>query len=171
MREERVLVELPDKRPTRQPSRIVGKDYSRNGAYFLTVCTKERHYLLGKVQDGEMHLSEIGIMVEEGLTKIEAIYPSVLLESYVVMPNHVHMLIVLLDDEQNPSVQTIVQQWKGAITKKAKFPLWQDRFHDRIILRADIYRKIRNYIQNNPALWKEDQFFETDLQGPSAQSS
>ena len=154
------MAEVLRERPTRKANRLAGKNYGWNGLYFLTVCTKERYNFLGKIQDGKMILSDIGKMAEEDLSRMEAIYPSVILDSFVVMPNHVYMIIILCSEQYNPTVHRIIQQWKGAISKKAQFSLWQDRFDDRIIHGAAAYRRIKEYIQNNPARWQEDMFFE-----------
>jgi len=149
-----------------------GKNYRWNGVYLLTVCTKNRHCFLGKVQDSKIGLSDIGRMAAEELSRMEEIYPSVILDSFVVMPNHVHMLIILTSERDNPTIATIMQQWKGAVTKKAKFPLWQDRFNDKVLYGAAAYRKVKQYIENNPILWKEDRFYapdtDPDAKGPSA---
>lgn len=158
------MAEVLRERPTRKPNRLTGKNYGWNGVYFLTICTKNRYHFLGAIQDGEMILSDIGKIATEELSKIEAIYPSVILDSFVIMPNHVHVLIILCSEQYNPTVQRIIQQWKGAVSKKAAFSLWQDRFDDRIVHGAAAYRRIREYIQSNPARWGEDMFFEPENQ-------
>jgi len=165
------MAELSKKEPpSRKPNRMVGKNYNWNGAYFITVCTKGRHCFFGEVQNKKMILSDIGKIAAETLSQTEAFYPSVILDSFVVMPNHVHLLIILLSERHNPAIQRLMQQWKGVVTKKAEFPLWQDRFDDRIIYSAAGYRKIKQYIQNNPTLWEKDQFYGPnpgpDSQGP-----
>jgi len=162
------MAKVSSEPPDRKPNRIEKKNYSFNGAYFLTVCTKERHCLLGQIHDGAMALTEIGAFAAGELSKLENIYPSIILDSFVVMPNHVHLVVMLLSERHNPSVQRIMQQWKGVVSKKAGFPLWQDRFYDRIIYSVAAYRKIRQYIANNPARWKEDCFYEPEA--PLAQS-
>ena len=154
------MAEVLHEHPSRKPNRMAGKNYNWNGAYFLTVCTKNRHCFLGEIQNGVMNLSDNGRIAAETLANIESIYPSVLLDSFVVMPNHLHLLVVLLSERHNPTIQRLVQQWKGVVTKQAGFPLWQDRFDDRIVYGAASFRRIKQYIRNNPALWKDDQFFE-----------
>jgi len=168
------MAEVLREHPSRKPNRMVGKNYNWNGAYFLTACTKERHCFFGQVQDGTMILSDIGRIAVETLANTEVIYPSVLLDSFVIMPNHVHLLVVLLSERHNPTIQRLMQQWKGIVTKKAEFPLWQDRFDDRIVYGAAGFRKIKKYIENNPMQWKEDKFYEPatepGAQGPLAHS-
>jgi len=106
-----------------------------------------------------MHLSSIGAYATNCIEKIESIYPSVLIVDFVVMPNHVHMLLHLLDEKQNLSIERVIQQWKGVVSKHAEYSIWQDRFHDHIILTADEYRKIKKYIEMNPKKWLEDRFY------------
>lgn len=142
--------------PTRKYHRIAGKNYSHNGAYFLTICTKDRHELFGEINGDEMVLSEIGKIVQAHLCDIEQVYTSVVMDSFVIMPNHVHMLLHLINNETNPSVSRVIQQWKGAISKQAKAPLWQEKFHDRVVDTADEYRTIQQYIRENPMRWEDD---------------
>jgi len=68
-----------------------------------------------------------------------------------------------LAEDHNPSIPRIAQQWKGAVTKKAEIPLWQDRFDDRVVYNAASIRRIEEYIQNNPTRWKDDVFYEPDI--------
>jgi len=164
------MAEVAHERPTRKPNRMAGKNYNWNGAYFLTVCTKERYHFFGKVKNGKMILSDIGKIAAETLLRTEAVYPSVILDSFIVMPNHVHLLVFLLSEQYNPTVQRLIQQWKGVVTKQTKIPLWQDRFDDKIIYTAAGYRRAKQYIENNPARWEEDMHYTQDpapdIQGP-----
>ena len=157
--------------PRRKPNRLKEHDYRSNGAYFITIVTKQRVEVLGKVENGIMVLSPIGESAASCIGKIEAIYPSVLLEASVVMPNHVHMLLHLLDDKKNPSIQRVVQQWKGAVSKLAGYSLWQDRYDDRLVLSAERHRVIKAYIKANPANWADDQFNPTNDTPPLAEHS
>ena len=148
----------------RKPNRLAEHDYRANGAYFITVVTNQRAEVLGRIESNIVKLSQAGEIAASCVGKIESIYPSVLVEASVVMPNHVHMLLYLLDDKKNPSVQRIVQQWKGAVSKLTGYSLWQDRFDDRLVLSAEGFRSIKAYIKANPSKWAEDRFnpiFET----------
>jgi len=99
------------------------KNYGMCGAYFLTVCVKERYELLGEISNGKILLSDVGAFAENELYKVESIYPSVVMDTFIIMPNHVHMLVFLLNSDLNPSVSRIIQQWKGAVSKQAGFSL------------------------------------------------
>jgi len=142
----------------RKPNRLKEHDYRANSAYFITIITKQRAEVFGRIEKGTMVLSSIGEAAASCIDKIESIYPSVLVETSVVMPNHVHILMHLLDDMENPSIQRVIQQFKGAVSKQAKYSLWQDRFDDRLVFTAEAYRTIRLYIKANPAKWTEDRF-------------
>src|ERR1700758_186582 len=78
--------------------RLKEYDYSQSGAYFITVCTYNRECLFGDVVNGEMRLNKWGTIVENELLKTPELRPNVLLDEYVVMPNHLHGIIVIVDN-------------------------------------------------------------------------
>ena len=89
--------------PTRKPNRLKGYDYSHAGAYFLTICTKDRKNLFADFIVGAncvrpLTLTKIGEVVEEETSLLGSIYPNVKLDAFVIMPNHVHMILVIYDD-------------------------------------------------------------------------
>ncbi|MBQ6307218.1 MAG: transposase [Bacteroidales bacterium] len=77
-------------------ARAVWHDYM-GGAYFVTICTKDRDFYFGRIEDDEMHLSEIGRYADEQFRDVSSNYPYAIIPSYVVMPNHIHA-IVIIDD-------------------------------------------------------------------------
>ena len=112
---------------TRVPNRLQGYDYSQNGAYFITFCTQGRVHLFWKAptrlrQNSQAvgariarpspcpELSAIGNVVEQAILQIPDKYPTVHLEKYAVMPNHVHLLLLIQGDMRAPTVSNIVQQ-------------------------------------------------------------
>ena len=107
-----------------------------------------------------MILSEAGAIVDGAIRAIPAHYPSVMLDKYVIMPNHVH-LILNLQDTGKPclSISRIVQQLKGIITKRLCKNIWQIHFHDHVIRNAQDYREIWQYIDNNPTKWSLDRYY------------
>jgi len=153
-------MDTPDERPSRKTNRLPSSDYKQNGAFFITACTKERHELFGKIENGIMVPTDLGKLVESETAVIEQVYPSVVLDAFILMPNHIHMLLLLLDNMKNPSVKRILQQWKGAVSKKAEFSPWQERFWDSQIYTATEYRKIKQYIISNPKQWETDKFYK-----------
>ena len=103
------------------------------------------------------------------------VYDSVHVDKYVIMPNHIHLIIVISNDENNqydddrqtqvgrtqfaPTISRIIKQFKGVITKQIGFSIWQRSFHDRIIRTEADYERICRYIDDNPISWKEDCYY------------
>lgn len=144
--------------PTRKPTRIPGYDYSTQNYYFVTLCCDKMNCLFGSVDK----LNEFGKIAEKYLQSIEDIFPGVTVDKYVVMPNHVHAIIVL--NGQGADLTTVIGQYKSAVSKKIhqKDPsacVWQRSFHDHIIRNQQSYEKIWSYIDTNRYRWKDDKFY------------
>ena len=157
----------------RKPNRLQDYDYSTPGAYFITICTKNRKCLFWESVGASIarpqtpRLSHYGTIVDEAIRKIPDNYPNTSLDQYVVMPNHVHLLLMIKPNlsnpqEKTPGISRIIQQLKGAITKQIGHCIWQKLFHDHIIRNDREYRKIWEYIQSNPAIWADDCFYEEE---------
>ena len=156
--------------PKRKSIRLNGYDYSSCGAYFITLCTKDKKKLFWNsvgancVRPNEAPLSEIGKLVDFEINKISSIYDAVLIDKYVVMPNHIHMIIMILSDEYGrpqvaPTVSRIVKQFKGSISKQIGFPVFQRSYHDHIIRNQSDYDEIWQYIDENPLKWQSDCYY------------
>lgn len=150
-------------------------DYRDPGPYFITICTENRKWHFGEVHNGQMCLSDMGQVAAEFWRETPKHFPHVMLDEWVVMPNHVHMLFALdvkpfpgpppkrrFGPLQPGSVPKIIQAYKAAVTRwcnrngHTKFG-WQDLYHDSIVLHPDkSIPRIRRYIQNNPATWWRD---------------
>jgi len=78
-----------------QTSRLEGYDYTRNGAYFITVCTRNKIPCFGAICDGEMILSETGIIVNDCWLKIQEHFPNTCLDEFIIMPDHLHGIIII----------------------------------------------------------------------------
>ena len=105
----------------------------------------------------------MGIIADKHILQLQSHYQSVYIDKYVVMPNHVHMILVL-DGMDNPPVTQIIGQLKVGITKEIRkihpnMDIWQRSFHDHIIRNQAGYDKIWTYIENNPLKWEEDCFY------------
>ena len=116
------------------------------------------------VRPNEVPLSEIGKLVDFEINKISSIYNAVLIDKYVVMPNHIHMIIMILSDEYGrpqvaPTVSRIVKQFKGSISKQIGFPVFQRSYHDHIIRNQSDYDEIWQYIDENPLKWQSDCYY------------
>lgn len=156
--------------PTRKPNRLPGYDYDAPNAYFITICTQNRRNLLwenvGAVNDRpqNIRLSGYGKIADNCVKSIPHHYPAISLDQYVIMPNHVHLLLQIQTDESGrsmtaPTISNVVRMMKGAASKQAGFSLWQKGFYDHIVRGDADYREIWEYIRNNPYRWAEDELF------------
>lgn len=154
--------------PKRKHLRLKEYDYSQNGAYFVTICTKNRANVLWEaVGTGIARppwLSQYGNVVEKAIRNIPFCYTGVSVDNYAVMPNHVHLLLRIEADENGrampvPTISTIIQQTKGYVTKQIGRSIWQSRFHDHVVRNQVDYDDIYRYIENNPTQWELDELY------------
>ena len=156
--------------PKRKSNRISNFDYSTPGAYFITICTKNRQKLFwenvgASIARPQTHrLSRAGMIVEQAIRNIEIHYPAISVDHYVVMPNHIHLLLRINTDENGrpmvaPPISTPIQQMKGYVTKQLGVSVWQKLFHDHVIRNERDYQDIWTYIDNNPKQWELDCFY------------
>ena len=152
----------------RKRNRLQSYDYSQNGAYFLTVCTKDKQCIFWSAQphalevpDGTWHLSRAGLAADAAIRGIPLHYSGATVEKYVVMPNHLHMILLLAGNGLMPAadISRIIQQLKAAVTKKTGYAVWQKSFHDRIIRDEDEYMAVWDSIHANPICWGEDCYY------------
>lgn len=160
-------------RPVRKKNRLAQFDYSSGGAYFITVCTKSRKCILGEFAETttarptEMSLSKYGQIVDKAIKYIPIKYPAVSVDSYIVMPNHIHLLLRISADENGrpmvaPTISTVIQQTKSYVTKQIGLSIWQRSFHDHIIRDQKDYDKISRYICENLLRWQDDCYYCND---------
>ena len=147
-----------DRFHSRMHPRIPYYDYSQPNYYFVTICTKEMHCIFGKAGN----LNRRGKIAEEGILSISEHFPSVRIDKYVVMPNHIHAIVVL--QQTDIPLTTIVGQYKAYVSrqihkKEPECAVWQTSFHDHVIRNQQAYEKIWLYIDANPANWNKDCFF------------
>ncbi len=155
--------------PKRKPTRLKGYDYSQSGYYFVTICTKERKQLLSTIvgrglAPAENQLSPCGKIAKQELLAMEARFPGVKIDKYVIMPNHIHAIIAIKHGTAGaspcPTLSDIVCAFKSITTRKSGTgKLFQDSFHDHIIRGEADYQEIWNYIDTNPDKWRTDCFF------------
>ena len=152
--------------PKRKKNRLNNYDYSNCGAYFLTICTADRRNLLwrnapsdvGAIIDRPLNseLSPYGKIVEKAINEIPSIYPAVKIDHYVIMPDHIHLLLSIRADENGrpmvapTTVSRIVKQLKGSVTKQIGKSIWQKSFFDHVIRNKEDYEKHAKYIYENP---------------------
>ena len=149
--------------PKRKPTRLKDFDYSQNGYYFITICTHNKQKTLCDiVGEGlappETILSNYGEIVKEQLLNLEKRYCGVKVDKFVIMPNHIHIILVLEKTggaSPSPTVSDIICGLKSLTTRASGLkPFWQRSFHDHVIRGKQDYLKIYNY-----AKWSEDCFF------------
>ena len=160
--------------PERKPIRLQDFDYSSPGACFITICAHDRRCILSRITVGEglappvTALSPIGQCVKEQILALPKRYPAVHIDNYVIMPNHVHLLISLHKDSggasPSPTLFDAVRVIKSLSTRLSRdnlgnLPLWQRSFHEHVIRNAHDYREIWEYIDANPAKWAEDRYY------------
>ena len=144
--------------PVRKHPRMKKYDYSQQNHYFVTICTKDKRCLFGTPE----RLNAYGRIAEEGLLNIASHFPTVRLDKYVVMPNHVHAILALQGNEV--SLPVVIGQYKAYVTKQIhslhkEASVWQTSFHDHVIRNQHSYEKIWLYIDSNPANWQKDCFY------------
>ena len=140
-------------------TRLPSWDYSSSGFYFITICVKNHYHYFGKIVDSKMALSKLGNIAEQYWKEIPSYFPGTALDEYVIMPNHLHGILIL--DDLYISTSRIVREYKGKVTHEIrklnpKFS-WQARFYDHVIRNdKDLYR-IQEYIRFNPENWALDE--------------
>ncbi len=150
----------------RKQNRLAGYDYSQNGAYFITVCIKDKKCLLGKIVGGDAYIAPKILLSEYGKTVEKYICGIKGLHKYIIMPNHIHMIIFICNEEgtmrassPTQSIPQLIKSFKTLITKEIGFSVWQRSYYDHIIRDDADYEAIWGYIENNPLKWKEDRFY------------
>ncbi len=137
----------------RRPLRLRGFDYTA-GLYFVTSCVRDRACVLGAVVDETVHLTRLGIAARECLLAIPDHHRSVVIDSFVVMPNHVH-LILTMDGEE--LLGTVVGTYKAAVSRSSGHRgLWQRGYYEHVIRDDFDLQRIREYIATNPVRWEID---------------
>lgn len=159
--------------PVRKTNRLADFDYSTPSAYFITICTEKRKNLfwsdVGAIIDRpqEIPLTEHGKIVDFYIKDIANHYPAISVDHYVIMPNHIHMLLQIHTDCGGrsmiaPTISTVVRLFKGAVSKQVGASIWQKGFHDHVVRSETDYLEIWNYIEGNPGKWAEDKLYIVD---------
>ncbi len=156
--------------PYRRDLRLPHWDYRLPGPYAITLCTEDRFHRFGTIDDACMTLSPAGDMVHAVWKDMATAFPTVTLDAVIVMPNHVHA-ILLLDSEdttRNPALGTIVQRFKAVTTalyargvREDGWPpfdgrLWQRNYYEHVVRDERDLDRCRAYIHTNPANWRTD---------------
>jgi REP element-mobilizing transposase RayT len=165
--------------PKRKRLRLKNFDYSTPGAYFITICTHNRQCTLSHVvgaihESPETELTEFGKIVDDLINHIPN-HGKASIERYVIMPNHIHLIIMITDTEELRAIResplrgrSIISKMIGYIKMNASkeihrrdetITVWQRGFHDHVIRDHRDYEKISKYIHENPMKWQDDCFY------------
>ena len=159
--------------------RLSGYDYTRSNHYYVTACTENKREWFGEIKNNEMILNSYGKICLEHLQNLPVYYKNIKIDTFVIMPNHFHAIIIMQNNQinhsgqalglslhisQNKSLSKINGDYKSfssreinKITDNGHKFKWQRSFYDHIIRNEKSLRKIREYITNNPVAWAEDE--------------
>ena len=162
--------------PKRKHPRLDNYDYSSTGAYFITICTQNRRCVLSRIvgrglapaETEEIEYTLFGRIALRQLLLLEERYSHLTVDQYVIMPNHIHAVLVL-DNETagaspRPTIMDIVCAYKSLVTRECKRngfegKLFQTSFHEHIIRGREDYIEIAKYIYENPFRWRYDELY------------
>ena len=160
----------------RRSIRLPGRDYAQSGAYFVTICTDHARLTFGDVLDDRMVPNDAGRIVEQEWARSASIRDEIELDAFVVMPNHVHGIVIikgdLLESSHKPSgrggparqsLGATIAGFKAATTRRirlhkgaAELAVWQRNYYERIVRHERELIAIREYIADNPRKWAQD---------------
>ena len=150
---------MKDNLPVRKRLRLKKFDYSKEEIYFITICIKNRIELLGKIiETNRIELTKIGNISEQYIKKIEIKYKNVKIDEYIIMPNHIHLLLIV-NKQNDIGISRIIKQYKMCVSKIIGYSIWQKSFYEHIIRNEKEYWKIKEYIKDNIINWKKDKYF------------
>ncbi|MCP4680976.1 MAG: transposase [Desulfobacterales bacterium] len=168
--------------PRRKSIRLKGYDYSRAGTYFITICTQNRSCLFGQIENGKMILNEYGKIIKTTWEWLQQQYEYIDPDEFVVMPNHLHGIIVLRSRGGSPygrfanrpynatgkhkplgrligAFKTVSTKQINKIRQTPGAKLWQRNYYEHIIRNDKSYHQIAEYIQTNPLKWLDDRYY------------
>ncbi len=158
--------------PERKLNRLCEYDYSQNGAYFITICTQDRKRILSKLvvgtpvlgcPDVRTELLWHGRIADKYIQQMGAFYSHISVDRYVVMPDHIHLLITIDQTSGHPrtgvptkrtsTIARFISTFKRFCNKEYGENIWQGRYYDHIIRNQQDYDEVWEYIENNPRKW------------------
>ena len=160
----------------RRSIRIKGYDYSKEGLYFITICTQNRRNILSKIKNEKCrgkapslpNNTLIGNVIEKTIKYINAKYYNIDIEKYIIMPNHIHIIINIKGKDGALPLQDIIRIFKTYTTMKyykiynvKEVKLWQRNYYEHVIRNEKEYWQICEYIENNPLNWNKDVYYLT----------
>ncbi len=163
--------------PKRKNIRIPEYDYSQNGYYFITICTKNKEKILSIIvgvgvpddpsynNEYEIRLTMFGLIAEKFINSINNTYKDIKIDNYVIMPNHIHMICGIEKYEggsptpTNAKIPFLISTFKRLTNKKCNQFIWQRNYYEHIIRNEKEYIRILEYIEYNPLNWIYDKYY------------
>lgn len=165
--------------PKRKHPRLKNHDYSEPGAYFVTVCTKNKEHILSRIVAADpspvrrdalipprVQLLPAGKIVDDLIRRTETVYENVTVDAYVIMPNHFHIILHIHAPKNSggmrasrPTIHQMVRAIKTGTTRQLGYSIWHTSYYDHVIRGPWDYDEILQYVQNNPAKWHLDRFY------------
>ncbi len=160
--------------PDRKSYRIRYHNYAEANAYHVTICAHRRELLFGNVVDATMRVNAMGTILEEEIQRTATLREQAIIDSHIVMPNHIHILLILTGGAEAPAprtfaapasgtVSSLINGLKASCTSRIRKEIgpttrvvWQPRFYDRLIRDENELEHTRHYIRNNPGAWEDD---------------
>lgn len=143
--------------------------YSSQKYYFVTICAKNHKNIFGTIINENDNVKEkysaCGKIANKHLLQIENHFESITIDKYVIMPNHIHIILIIGCDGVSersrpfPTLSTVVGLYKSGVSREVGSRIWQKSFHDHIIRNEKDYAKIWEYIDNNPLKWSLDRYY------------
>ena len=157
---------MENTRPQRKHPRLKDYDYSTPGAYFVTICTQNKQCLLSHIvgrglAPAKIEYTQYGVIAQEQLFLLEKRYPNLRIGHYVIMPNHIHAILILDETagaSPRPTLTDIVSAYKSLTTRQCKKvqpidKLFQTSFYEHTIRNQQDYNEVWEYIDHNPQKW------------------
>jgi REP element-mobilizing transposase RayT len=154
----------------RKHNRYKNFDYKTSGAYFVTICSFQKQPLFGNIVNNKIELSSLGLIIQEQIAKLQDSANLDVISS-IVMPNHVHMLIMLQNEDVSAklSLSDVIRRLKSKVfieykkrmskeyTSKQLMRVWQRSYWDHIVRKEEDMIQIDEYITRNPEFWYDEQ--------------
>ncbi len=146
----------------RRKVRLPDFDYSQAGAYFVTICARRRHDIFGEIVNGLMVCNPTALVVKRCWDEIPAHFSNVAFDAFVVMPNHVHGILLFANPvgagHARP-LPVVIGSFKSAASKCVGIAIWQRSYWERVIRNEEELNTLRHYIDENPFHWSTDKEF------------
>ncbi len=173
-----------ERKHRRSRMRLAGYDYGRAGAYFVTICTEEHRCVFGRIVDDMMVLNDAGRIVNLVWEELQEHHVGVATDAFVIMPNHVHGIVILAPDEipqgageegamnRIPTLGDVVRGFKARVTiginrmrSVSGVRVWQRNYYEHVVRGEKDLERVRQYIIENPGRWYEDHYNPANQDG------